>query len=171
MITTLNEWKHVNEVNSNNVVYHGTTRKFTSFKINSEISTNTYGGTTDQALGIFFTDNIIMAKWFAGLIEYSLNYDKYVKTDNTNGQIISAKLNMKNPWILKDHIDDIDVDDPGQTYFQTVDSMGGGENMRKTLQEQGYDGVIVNNMNTNYYADGDYNIYVVFNTSDINVIK
>lgn len=168
MFTTINEWKKLNNV-YDKIFYHGTTSKFTTFKINSHINNPTYGGITDHNLGIFFTDNLTMAKWFAGLIEY--DNDKYVNIENSNGEVISAKLNIKNPWILSDHVQNIDIDDPGQTYFDTVENMGGGQKMRETLQEKGYDSVIVENATTNYYEDGSFNMYIVFDPTLIKIIK
>jgi hypothetical protein len=47
--------------NYNNKVYRG---------VGNTIN-YTYNG-SDDGMGIFYTDNIIMAKWFAGLIELAL---------------------------------------------------------------------------------------------------
>lgn len=154
----------------NEVLYHGTKNKFTRFEIGRSVSNPTYGGVSDNGLGIFFTDNQTMAKWFAGMIDYDVDTERYEDTGE-NGHIISAKVNLKNPWVLSEHVDDIDEDDPGQTYFDVVDEMGGGEQMRKKLESEGYDGVVVNDMRTNYYEDGAYKMVVAFNSDSIRVVR
>lgn len=172
LYTTINEFKEylTNESLNNTIVYHGTDKEFTNFKLFNDVSNPTYGNVIDNNLGIFFTDNIIMAKWFAKLIDFDINTGKYENTNNT-GRIISAKLNIKRPYILQEQIEEIDPDDPGQTYFNLVEEYGGGKKMREKLIQEGFDGVIVKNMNTNYYEDGDYNLYVVFDPKQIKIIN
>jgi hypothetical protein len=41
----------------------------------------TYNG-SDDGMGTFWTDNLTMAKWFAGLIDYDVNTDRYEKIKN-----------------------------------------------------------------------------------------
>jgi hypothetical protein len=130
-----------------------------------------YGrGFPDHGLGIFFTDNLTMAKWFAGLSEYDAEHaEEYIPTGE-EGSVIVARLDISNPWILQDHIQDFN-EDPGQTYFDVVSQAGGGEKFRRLLIEQGYDGVVVRGMTTNYYGEGAYDMYVVFNSSQVEVLQ
>lgn len=123
----------------------------------------------DHGLGAFFTDNLTMAKWFAGMVDYDVNVERYVDLGNEKSRVVSARLDIKNPWVLNDHYE-VDEDDPGQTYFDAVDDYGGGEAMREKLSKMGYDSVVVNGMNTNYYEDGNYNIYAVFDPRNISII-
>lgn len=169
--TTINEFKQylINE-SLDKVLYHGTDKNFTNFKLDSNISNPMYNNkNTDNDLGIFFTDNLTMAKWFAKLIEFDPNTGEYINT-NTDGRVITAKLDIKNPYILQDQIENIDIDDPGQTYFDLVEEMGGGKIMREKLIDRGFDSVIVKNMNTNYYEDGSYTLYVVFDPKQIKIL-
>lgn len=152
------------------VYYHGTRKDFTQFKMNQEIENPTYGGAElDQGLGIFFTDNMTIAKWFAGLTEYDPNEEGYVDKDGP-GRVISASLDIKNPWILNDQIPNAG-DDPGQDYFDVVKKEGGGRKFRDKLIAEGYDSVIVRGAVTNYYEDGSYDIIVVFDPKQIQVIS
>jgi hypothetical protein len=149
------------------ILYHGTNRKFASFKLSDQISNPTYGAKMpDNGLGIFFTDNLTMAKWFAGIVDYDADTERYEDIGGY-GRVIEARVNVKNPWVLSDHVDKVDDDDPGQTYFEVVEKMGGGAKMRETLQAQGYDGVVVDGMSTNYYEDGTYKMVVVFDPKSI----
>lgn len=150
--------------------YHGTKSKFTNFKLDSKISSPTYGGVVDNGLGIFFTDNLTMAKWFAGLTEYDSDVDEYVDVKGP-GRVISVKLNIKNPWILNDEVTVQDEDDPGQDYFRIVEENGGGQKFREKLMNEGYDSVIVKDVTTNYYADGTYDIVVVLDPEHIKIIS
>lgn len=154
------------------IYYHGTKHQFSTFKLGNAISNPTYGGgIVDQDLGIFFTDNLIMAKWFAGRTEYDADKtEDYVDIPGP-GRVVSAKLDIQNPWIMNDQISDVDEDDPGQDYFDIVKEAGGGVKFRKKLMDEGYDAVIVKDATTNYYADGGYDIIVVFEVSQIKVIS
>lgn len=153
------------------ILYHGTSRKFDKFKLESDISSPLYGtDASDNGLGIFFTENKTMAKQFAGTEEYDSDKEKYVSTGKA-GNIVVANIHIKNPWILQEQVKDIDEDDAAQTYFDIVKQYGNGKKMREELSKQGYDAVIVKNVTTNYYEDGHYTIYVVFNPGDIEIIS
>jgi len=156
----------------NEILYHGTRKEFANFKIGADIATPTYGGTVDQDLGIFFTDNLTMAKWFAGRTKYDVDKtETYVDVPGP-GRVISVKLDLKNPWILNDQIDEVDEEDPGQDYFDVVKDAGGGAAFRKKLEAEGYDGVIVNDVTTNYYeGTSGYSIVVAFDPSQIRTIS
>ena len=58
-------------------VYHGTNKDFNKFLLGKEIVNPTYGKIIDNGLGIFFTDNKTMALWFAGLVSYNGDTDRY----------------------------------------------------------------------------------------------
>lgn len=151
-------------------VYHGTSRRFVNLRLDAEASNPVYGtDAPDRGLGVFFTDNLVMAAWFAGIVDFDPDEGDYVRTGQA-GRVLSASLSVKRPWVLQEHVDDIDQDDPGQTYFETVERMGGGERMRELLSDQGYDCVVVHGMTTNYYRDGSYSIYVLFDPSDAIII-
>lgn len=151
--------------------YHGTDKQFTDFKLDNNVAHELYGkGAGDQDLGLFFTDNLTMAKWFAGITEYDDKTEKYINVPGP-GRVISVKLDIKNPWILSDHVE-VDEDDPGQDYFHVINKAGGGKSFREQLMNDGYDAVIVNNATTNYYEDtGMYDIVVVFDSKQIQVIS
>lgn len=152
------------------LVYHGTPRRFGNFRLDAGVTNPVYGtDVPDHGLGVFFTDNIVMAAYFAGMVEFDPGEGDYVHTGR-DGRVMSVRLKVERPWVLQEHVDNIDQDDPGQTYFETVERMGGGERMRELLSDQGYDCVVVHGMTTNYYRDGSYSIYVLFNPSDAIII-
>jgi len=153
------------------VYYHGTKNKFDAFKVGSEVANPTYGKVLDHGLGIFFTDNLTMAKFFAGISYYDVEAEGYVDEPVDGARVVSAKLDIKNPFIVNDHVEEVDEDDPGQDYFDLVKQAGGGDKFRKQLIDQGYDGVIVNGATTNYYEEGSFSIVVVFDPSQIKVIS
>lgn len=167
MITTINEFK-----TQNIKWYHGTKTNFNTFKLDNNISNTTYNlNKLDNNLGIFFTNNLIMAKSFAGVIEFDPNTGKYIDTDNI-GYVIEIKINLSKTWILQDHIKNIDEDDAGQTYFDIIEEYGGGLKFREHLESLGYDSVLVNDVTTNYYADDKgYTILIVFDPEKIQIIN
>lgn len=158
----------------NEVFYHGTKSEFDNFKIGSDVATPTYGGTDDNGLGIFFTDNMTMAKWFADRSKYDMDKtERYIDVPGP-GRVVSAKLDIKNPWILNDQIPNAGEnsdEDTGQDYFQVIKKEGGADKFRARLIKEGYDAVIVRNANTNYYEDGGYDIIVVFDPKQIKIIS
>jgi len=117
----------------------------------------TYGG-NDDGIGIFWTDNLIMAKWFAGLIDYDVNLERYKRISN-DGKILQKVLNFNKPYIINSEDEDYDS---FQQYMDEIDSFGGVEKYKSHLVENGYDGIILKNNNTNYYGDGVYDIYIEF---------
>jgi hypothetical protein len=120
----------------------------------------TYGGVNDDGIGQFYTDNIVMAKWFAGLTDYDVDVDRYVDIDG-DGEVITQNIQIDNPYIIRGEEDNEDVDSV-QVYFNEIKSNGGVVKYRNSLIKRGYDGIIVLNGTTNYYEDGTYTIYVVF---------
>lgn len=166
MITQIDEFKKYIQQ-----WYHGSKTKINTFTLNNNILNNVYGSEfNDNNLGIFFTDNITMSKQFAGLIEFNQNSGKYENT-NTVGYIYNCDLDINNPWILQEQINNIDVDDAGQTYFNIIEKYKGGKNFRDYLIKNNYDSVIVYDMTTNYYEDGTYSICVVLDPNKIKINK
>jgi len=147
MITSINEFKTY-LLNESYSVYKGINNTATNF---------VYGGISDDNIGEFYTDNIIMAKWFAGLTEFK--NDKYVTIKN-DGKVISKTIDIKNPYIIDSQDEDYDS---VQVYFDEIEKNENSLNYRKHLLALGYDGIILKNCNTNYYNDGTYTIYIVFN--------
>jgi hypothetical protein len=125
--------------------------------INHTDINSTYGGINDDGMGQFSTDNLTMAKWFAGLTEYNPNKDKYVKVKN-NGEVIELTITVTNPYIIDMGVD-VD-DDSVQIYFNEIEKHGGVTGYRKFLMDQKYDSIILKNCTTNYYEDGK--VYTVF---------
>lgn len=117
----------------------------------------TYGG-SDNGMGTFYTDNIIMAKWFAGLIEYNPEIEDYEKTSNS-GKLISKKINFKKPYIINSDNEDYDS---FQLYMDEIKYSGGVKKYKNILLNKKHDGIILKNNNTNYYKEGNYNIYIIF---------
>ena len=145
--TTIKEFLNENQNGFTETVYRGIGKRINY----------TYNG-TDDGMGIFWTDNLTMAKWFAGLIEYNGDTDKYEEI-STDGKIISKKLNLKNPYIINS--DDEDYDS-FQQYMNDIKDSGGVDNYKNNLLNNNYDGIILKNNNTNYYEDGVYDIYIEF---------
>jgi hypothetical protein len=99
-----------------------------------------------------------MAKWFAGIIDYNVDTNRYedIKHD---GKVITKTINLKNPYIIDS--DDEDFDSV-QIYFDEIKEYSNVLNYRNQLISKGYDGIILKNCNTNYYEDGTYIVYIVF---------
>ena len=117
----------------------------------------TYGG-NDDGIGIFWTDNMTMAKWFAGLIEYDVDTDQY-ENISEDGKVIEKTLNFNNPYVITTDDEDYDA---FQQYMDEIKEIGGVETYKSNLIDKGYDGIILEDNNTNYYEDGTYNIYIEF---------
>ena len=113
----------------------------------------TYGG-SDKDMGVFWTDNYIMASWFAGLVEYDPSLNLYVNKES-GGRVIESRLRFENPYIIDS--DDSD-EDSFQMYINAIKKIGGVNNYKSSLKN--YDGIILKNNTTNYYLDGTYNIYI-----------
>jgi len=135
---------------------------------NSKRVNATYNG-SDDGIGTFWTDNLTMAKWFAGLIDYDPDSNSYKPTmddgvsDGINngvsdgGKVIKSTLTFKNPYI----IDSIGTNrDSFQYYMDEIKSYGGVEKYKSYLLNNNYDGIFILNNDTNYYEDGTYNIYI-----------
>ena len=117
----------------------------------------TYGG-NDDGIGVFWTDNLTMAKWFAGLIDYNVNTNKY-EDISTDGKILKKILSFLNPYIINS--DDEDYDS-FQQYMDEIKDFGGVAKYKSYLIKNDYDGIILKNNNTNYYEEGVYDIYIEF---------
>lgn len=169
MITKISIWK-INETINNNILYHGSKNKFNKFTIDKEINNPTYNlNNLDHGLGIFLTDNLTMAKWFAGIIDFNPNSGKYENTNET-GYVYNVKVNINNSYIINEH-HEVDIDDSGQTYFDVIEKYGGGKKFREYLLKNEYDSVIVKNATTNYYEDGQYDIIVILEPKNIQIIN
>ena len=118
----------------------------------------TYNG-NDDGMGTFYTDNETMAKWFAGLEDYDVDKESYVPTGNTDGEVITDDINLKNPYIIDSEDED---NDSFQVYMDEIKESGGVEAYKEKLIAEGHDGIILQNCNTNYYNDGTYTIYIDF---------
>lgn len=160
-----------NEFNKQSaVLYHGTRKRFDKFELGKKVSNQTYGGDDelDNGLGIFFTDNLTMAKWFAGMVEY--DGDKYAK--RKGGHVIEARVTINKPYMIEAKGDDVEYGDDGvQEYFRQIKKAGGVAAFKKQLDKEGYDGVIVKGNNTNYYESGTYDVWVAFSPDQIEILK
>ena len=127
--------------------------------INNTNINYTYGDVNDDGMGEFSTDSLIMAKWFAGLIEYDPDNDEYVDVNN-DGKIVELTLTVNNPYIIDMGIDS--DDDSVQQYFNEIKKHGSVDNYRNFLVNQNFDCVILKNCTTNYYVeDSVYTVYIV----------
>lgn len=126
-----------------------------------KVINKTYGG-SDDGMGTFWTDNLTMAKWFAGLIEFNCSTEKYEPISN-NGEILEKTLSFKNPYIINSTDEDYDS---FQQYMDEIETSGGVEKYKQNLIDKNHDGIILKNNTTNYYEDGTYDIYIEFNTKD-----
>ena len=126
----------------------------------------TYGGVSDDGIGNFYTDNLIMSKYFAGLIEFNSNLEKYVETNN-DGKIINSVITLNNPYIIESKDEDYDSI---QIYFNEIEQNKNVINYKNILISKGYDGLILKNCTTNYYNDDTYNVYITF-TENKNILK
>ena len=121
----------------------------------------TYGGVSDDGIGEFYTDNMTMAKWFAGLLEYDSDEGEYVAKDN-DGRVINKRITLDNPYVI-DIIDDDYGNDSVQLYFSEIRSAGSASKYREKLVDAGHDGIILKNYTTNYYDyPNTYTVYIVF---------
>jgi len=150
------------------VLYHGTTNEFDKFEVGKPISNAPYGAAIDNGLGIFFTDNLTMAKWFGKMIEYDGDKDKYVPVKGSKGRVIKAKVYLKNPFVVESPDPDNEQDGV-QEYFKAIQKAGGVEKFKKQLLDKGYDGVVIEDSNTNYYKDGYYKVWIVFSPNQIKI--
>lgn len=117
----------------------------------------TYNG-SDDGIGVFWTNNLTMAKWFAGLIDYDVNTERY-ETISNDGKIFQKTLSFSNPYVVDS--DDEDYDS-FQQYMDEIRNSGSVEKYKSSLMKKNHDGIILKNNNTNYYEDGVYDIYIEF---------
>ena len=143
--TTIREYLNENNNMKNIKAYRG---------IGNRINA-TYGG-NDDGIGIFWTNNLTMAKWFAGLIDYDVNTERY-EVISTEGKVITKTLNFINPYIINSKDGDYDS---FQQYMDEISKAGGVEKYKSFLLKKHKDGIILKNNNTNYYEDGVYDIYI-----------
>ena len=126
----------------------------------------TYGKRTDEGLGDFWTNNRTMAEWFAGLNEYNVNTDRYEPT-NGNGKVLEQVIEMNNPYIIDSSHPDYELDNEVDSWQILMDEMN-AKNKDEVQQyvskliQQGYDGVVMKDNQTNFYADDTYDIVVKF---------
>ena len=117
----------------------------------------TYGKVSDDGMGVFWTDNLTMAKWFAGLIDYSVDTDRYENIKGSKGKILTKEIKFENPYVIDSDDED---DDSFQVYMDEIYDFGGVDNYKEMLIEKNYDGIILRNCSTNYYEDGTYDIFI-----------
>lgn len=159
MITTLNQFKIINEQLENNnfkkwfknskvtkndnplIVYHGSRSIFNIFK-----PSKNYGnqGETDQIEGIYFTDSKDGASFFT-----LTDDEKYLN---------AVYLSIQNPYIV-DNYNDLKKD----LNIITL------KNVNNILKSKGYDGII---MNKGFYSNGGpYKLFLVFEPNQIKSIN
>jgi hypothetical protein len=146
--------------------FHGSSLNFNNFKLGTEIKNPTYGGVTDSGLGIFLTNSLLMAEWFAQLVEFSDYTYEYEKTGNI-GYVYSVDLVYNKPLILENK--DEKYEDSVQEYFKLIELAGGVEKLRSILLKSNYDCIILKYCTTNYYSDGTYTIYVALNPEQVKI--
>jgi hypothetical protein len=117
----------------------------------------TYGKGSDDGMGVFWTDNLTMAKWFAGLIDYSVDTDRYENIKGSKGMILTKEIKFENPYVVNS--DDEDYDS-FQVYMDEIYKFGGVDKYKEMLIEKNYDGIILRNCSTNYYENGTYDIFI-----------
>ena len=117
----------------------------------------TYGKGSDDGMGVFWTDNLTMAKWFAGLIDYSVDTDRYENIKGSKGKILTKKIKFENPYVVDSDDED---NDSFQVYMDEIYDFGGVDKYKEMLFEKNYDGIILRNCSTNYYENGTYDIFI-----------
>lgn len=122
----------------------------------------TYGGVSDDGMGVFYTTNKNMAEWFAGMKEYNPDSSKYENTGK-DGKIIEKEVLLNNPYIIDSSHKDYDLDreyDSFHIYMQEIKNAGGVDKYKSKIIAGGYDGIILKGNTTNYYGDGQYDIVI-----------
>jgi len=117
----------------------------------------TYGKGSDDGMGVFWTDNLTMAKWFAGLIDYSVDTDRYENIKGSKGKILTKEIKFENPYVVDSDDED---NDSFQVYMDEIYDFGGVDKYKEMLIEKNYDGIILRNCSTNYYENGTYDIFI-----------
>ena len=123
-----------------------------------DVINEVYGGPSDDGMGTFYTDNKQMAEWFAGNSEYDPEKEKYVSLGK-KGTVGKSKISMHNPYVIDKGNSE---EDAVQEYFGEIERAGGMRQYRDALVGKGHDGIILKNNATNYYGDGRYDVYIVF---------
>lgn len=101
------------------VLYHGTDKTFDEFKLGMPTKNDTYNTISDNGIGVFFTDNLIMAKWFAGLVDYNPKEDRYENTGKA-GRVIEARIHLDNPYVIEG-VDPNNDEDGAHEYFTQIE--------------------------------------------------
>lgn len=123
------------------IVYHGTKSIFNTFKPSNSIGNQ---GETDQIRGMYFTDNVDGASFFA-----LLDNDKYLK---------SVYLSIKNPYTVVDY-----------NTLKANLNIEKNADVDKKLIDLGYDGLI---MERGFYSNGGpYKLFLVFNPNQIKSVN
>lgn len=117
----------------------------------------TYGKGSDDGMGVFWTDNLTMAKWFAGLIDYSVDTDRYENIKGSKGKILTKEIKFENPYVVDSDDED---NDSFQVYMDEIYDADGVDKYKEMLIEKNYDGIILRNCSTNYYENGTYDIFI-----------
>lgn len=137
------------------VVYHGTAYDFSEFEI-GDWDGGTANPAEDTGLGVFFSSSARDAAWFVQKPTDGYGGradDKYVKGAN----VIPAYVRIENPKRYETQAD----------LFRAVREVyhrdGSGVGLRKMLQEEGYDGIIVDDAQ----RGGNASWYIVFDPKSI----
>lgn len=137
--------------------------------VDSNQINETYGGVSDDGIGVFYTDNKLMAECFAGLKIFDGDTGEYESTGYTGGKVLEFdSFAPKNSYIIDSSHPDYEIDydnDSVQIYFDQIRAASGVEKYKKGLQDKGFDGIILKENTTNYYEDGTYDVYIDFNKS------
>jgi hypothetical protein len=123
----------------------------------------TYGG-TDDGMGKFYTDNVTMAEWFAGISAYDEQTEKYHRTGQ-KGYVEQATISFKKPYVIDKSYPGYDISDGIDSfhiYMNQISEAGSVDKFKNDLVALDYDGIILKDNATNYYSDGLYNIYIKF---------
>ncbi len=124
----------------------------------------TYGGISDDGMGIFYTDNKRMANQFAGTEKFNPDKGEYESTKG-KGKVEESNISFDRPYVIDRTNEKHNLDegqDAVQIYFDQIKENGGVEAFKNKLLKEGYDGIILKENNTNYYEDGTYNVYIKF---------
>ena len=152
-----------------NSILENTQFKETVYRgINIKPDANKVYGTeySDEGIGTFWTDNITMAKWFAGMIDFDIDSGQYKEIKDNKGKLLEEKIKLNNPYIINSSHKDYNLErtemDSFRIYLKEIRESEGVDNYKNYLTERGFDGIILKDNITNYYADGTYDIYITF---------
>lgn len=139
--------------------FHGTRADFSAFKI-SDASANPGFNMDDTGLGVFLTDNLIMAKQFAGM----MYYDADEPDDNGIGRVLSVKVKANKPYLAGEGEYGL------HSYASAIEDFGGVPGFRAWLIKEGYDSVLIKDLEDHYYEDGTYDILCVLDAQDTQIV-